>query len=442
MLTIAITGAGPVGLTLARLLLQSSISSQVNITIYEKDASRTSRHSPGGTLDLHPPTGLAAIKKMGLWDEFCKYARFEGEEMRICDLNGTVYIHQTEAPPIEGFEARPEIDRVRLMEVLLESVPNEIIRWDRAVKEVVHEGDRWKLKFEDGSVEGPFDLIVGADGAWSKVRKALTDVEPSYAGICGISGSIDKESAGDKWEHISGMVGKGNNFSYSYGQSAMAQRMGDGTLRCSFYARREREWIEDLKANHDGDDVALKRVLLEKYKDWIADFKQWIVAAKDLWCAPLFELPVGHRFEHKMGLSLCGDAFHLMSPFAGEGVNAGMKDSLDLAATIEKAVTEQTELDSAVKAYEESVFERSVKFMTETLVNKTTMYAQDAPYPFFGVIVGAIAKETGYDLKKGWRSYLPVTRTVYGVCWMVGTFGALRRRITDMLRGKQEAIAV
>jgi len=444
MLTIAITGAGPVGLTLARLLLQSSISSLVDIMIYEKDASQTSRHSLGGTLDLHPPTGLAAIKKMNLWDEFCKHARFEGEELRMCDLNGTVYFHQTEAPQVEGFEARPEIDRVKLMQILLESVPDELIRWGKTVKEAVPEdgSDRWKLRFEDGAVEGPFDLVVGADGAWSKVRKAITDVEPSYAGVCGVTGSIDAKSAGDRWEKISGMVGKGNNFSFSYGQSMMAQRMGDGSLKCAFYAKRDLEWIEGLKAEHAGDDDALKRVLLKEYRDWVDDFKQWIVAAKDLWCAPLFELPIGHKFAHQSRITVCGDSAHLMTPFAGEGLNAGMRDSLDLTAAIEKSLTEETDLDEAVKVWEESMFERSAEFMADTMLNKTGMYAEDAPYSFFASMMTVVAREFGYDLNRGWMAWVPISKTVYGICWTVGTFGAFRRRAKDLFRGQQQGITI
>lgn len=316
MLNIAISGAGPVGCTIARLLLKSSVSSQINLTIFEKDKSRTSRTSLGGTLDLHPPTGLAAIDAMCLSDSFKRYARYEGEELRMCDQNGVVYMHMTEAPQIEGHEARPEIDRVKLMDVLLEGVLEiapEIIKWGRQVKEVVPDDKegQWNVNFEDGSTEGPFDLIIGADGAWSKTRKALTDVEPSYSGIWGVSGHIDEETAGDKWEAISSMVGKGNNFSFSYGRSMVAQRMGDGSLKTSFHGRRDLAWIEDIKRKYAEDDEALRRILLEEYKDWVPEFQQWIKCSTKLWCASLWELPVGQRFKHKKGLTLIGDSAHL-----------------------------------------------------------------------------------------------------------------------------------
>ena len=80
---IAIIGAGPAGLTLARLLHVSEV--KVDLTIYELDASSTSRPDQGGTLDLHTDTGLAAIRKCDLWDSFMKYARPEGEELIFAD---------------------------------------------------------------------------------------------------------------------------------------------------------------------------------------------------------------------------------------------------------------------------------------------------------------------------------------------------------------------
>lgn len=436
MLNIAIVGAGPGGLTLCRLLLQSSISSSLNIVVFEKDASPTSRQSIGGTLDLHPPTGLAAMREMGLWDEFIKHGRFEGEEMRMCDRNGTVYVHQLDAPQVPGIEARPEIDRVRLMEILLASVPPEVVKWGKPVKEVIENGSRHRLKFEDGTIEGPFDLIIGADGAWSKVRKALTDIEPQYSGICTIAGTITNKSAGDRWENISAMIGKGNNFSFSYGISMTGQRLGDRNIKTGFNMKRDLSWINDVKARYGGDQEALKRVLHEEYEDWVPEFKQWINASTGLWCAPFWEFPVGIRFEHKTGLTLMADAAHLMTPFAGEGVNAAMKDALDLSAALQSSLKEKRiDVDIAVRQFEESMFERAKDFMFRTKVSKEGMFAQDAPYSFFVTMVGVVAKEVGWDLNRGLMSWIPVRKLAYAVFWGIGTFGALRRRCWRLMTG-------
>lgn len=173
---IAIIGAGPAGLTLARLLHLSS--SPVTYTVYELSASPTSRIHQGGTLDLHTTTGLAAIKKCQLWDSFQRYARTEGEEMIICDKNWTELVHLK-----GGQRDRPEIDREKLQEILLESLPEEKVVWGRKVVEVTAEG---KIRFEGREeLDGPFDLVVGADGAYSRVRARLHGDKPVYAGVSG-----------------------------------------------------------------------------------------------------------------------------------------------------------------------------------------------------------------------------------------------------------------
>jgi 2-polyprenyl-6-methoxyphenol hydroxylase-like FAD-dependent oxidoreductase len=42
--------------------------------------------------------------------------------------------------------------------------------------------DQNEIELQFGDSKQTFDLVIGADGAWSKVRKLLTDVKPQYSG--------------------------------------------------------------------------------------------------------------------------------------------------------------------------------------------------------------------------------------------------------------------
>ncbi len=199
---IAIIGAGPAGLTLARLLHVTEV--KIDLTLYELDASPTSRPDQGGTLDLHTDTGLAALRKCGLWDSFRKYARYEGEELILADKNATKLFHERGGEKA-GLYDRPEIDRERLKEILLESVPEECVRWGRHLREVTEDG---MLSFDGRQeLEGPFDLIVGADGAWSKVRGRLNGLKPAYSGVSGYEMKIMEPAK--TCPHVDKMVGRG-----------------------------------------------------------------------------------------------------------------------------------------------------------------------------------------------------------------------------------------
>jgi len=77
---IAIIGAGPAGLTLARILYVNNIP----CTVFEKEESREIR-SQGGTLDLHPKAGQAALQQANLWKEYQQHVRYEGQDFVLAD---------------------------------------------------------------------------------------------------------------------------------------------------------------------------------------------------------------------------------------------------------------------------------------------------------------------------------------------------------------------
>jgi 2-polyprenyl-6-methoxyphenol hydroxylase-like FAD-dependent oxidoreductase len=176
---IAIMGAGPGGCMLARLLHQQSIP----CTIFEGEESVDYR-SQGGTLDLRTQTGLQAIKEAGLFPEFKKYARYDGESLLLCDKNKRAWLKRSARKSGEKavITEAPEIDRAALRRILMESVPDGVVRWGMKLKSV--DADL-SLHFVNGVVERDFDLIVGADGAFSKTRQFLSSERPFYTGIGG-----------------------------------------------------------------------------------------------------------------------------------------------------------------------------------------------------------------------------------------------------------------
>jgi 2-polyprenyl-6-methoxyphenol hydroxylase-like FAD-dependent oxidoreductase len=181
---IAIIGGGPCGLTFARFLELAG----VDYVIFERDdpSSSSSASSQGGTLDLHAETGQAALQAAGLKDEFEKLARREAAVYTVHDYLGKNRFSSSdlEGDGEEGKNGRedpdrPEIDRVQLRQILLDSIPAHRVRWGKALKSVERdEGCKstspgaggWVLRFADGETETGFRMIVGADGAWSKVR--------------------------------------------------------------------------------------------------------------------------------------------------------------------------------------------------------------------------------------------------------------------------------
>jgi 2-polyprenyl-6-methoxyphenol hydroxylase-like FAD-dependent oxidoreductase len=156
--SIAIIGAGPGGLTLARILQLKG----VEVKVYERESSIDVR-SQGGTLDLHVESGQYALQTAELFDKFQALCRPEGQDTRIFDKSGIV--HYDEISKENNF-GRPEIDRHDLRQILLESLKANTIAQGHNLQSIesLHNGQH-KLVFNNGMTETA-DLVIGADGAW------------------------------------------------------------------------------------------------------------------------------------------------------------------------------------------------------------------------------------------------------------------------------------
>ncbi|QKX57484.1 uncharacterized protein TRUGW13939_04598 [Talaromyces rugulosus] len=370
-LRIAIIGAGPAGLTLARLLQVKGIP----YTIYDLDAHAYSRDQ-GGTVDLHRRGGQMVLEEAGLLEEFKKLSRPEGEATKLVKYDGTVLVDENveKVKRLEEHQDRPEIDRLVLRQLLLGSLTegNNNIVWGKKLLGVEESNGKIDLQFADG-VEKAFDIVVGADGAWSKVRPFLTDEKPFYSGITAIELWATNVDAQHQW--LSQYVGQGSMFMFDQGRAVISQRNGNNTIRTYAAVKQPETWSNDCGI--DWSKPEAKTQLIEGYFiDCADDLKRVIIDSNDnLVVRSMYMLPVDIKWEPKAGVTLIGDAAHLMTPFAGVGVNIAMVDALDLSRAIASCVDNKENIGTAVSAFEKEMFQRSQMFANKTWKNMQSHFS-------------------------------------------------------------------
>ncbi|CAI6281012.1 unnamed protein product [Periconia digitata] len=392
-LRIAIVGAGPVSLTLAAILHNHNLP----FTVFE---AHSSPRNEGGSLDLHPTTGQTALKEAGLWSAFVKHARPESDVAKVVDLlTGQVYFDQNGPDKPENqdktedelFAGRPEIDRGALSKILLESLPEGSVEWGKKLVDVVPShttpSGKHDLRFTDGTEECGFDLVVGGDGAWSKVRPLLSDVKPGYSGIS-IVEYWHRDISSNPW--LLEYVGAGIMFAAGENCAVISQRQGDNSLRTYACLRAPENFIDTCGIDWQGDASLAQKEFVEKYLGHInEDLQRLVLECKDSGIPrALYELPPLFKFSHREGVTLIGDAAHVMTPFAGIGVNVGMTDSLGLARQIIMASKGQKTLDDAVREYEADLFPRIEEAMQETLHGKESHFTADGSQKMVAMMTG------------------------------------------------------
>lgn len=323
-------------MTLARILHRHGIDA----VVYDREASRSARPQ-GGALDLHPESGQLALAEAGLADRFRSEARPEGEEHRILDPTGRILVHHEPQPG--SFSGRPEIDRSALRDLLLDSLPDDMVAWrHRLVAATPRPDEGWELTFHDGH-RASCDILVGADGARSVVRSLLTDVGLSYVATL-VELSVDDVDR--RHPDLAELVGPGNLWCVGVNQILAAQRLGDGNLRVGISLRAKDRSLDTYRS---------KRALLDLFAGWNPRLTALIEAAE---CAPtprLIEaMPTDTRWTSRPGVTLIGDAAHLMPP-VGEGANQAMLDAAELASRL---AANPADPNSAIRTYEESMFSR------------------------------------------------------------------------------------
>ncbi|MFS4104588.1 FAD-dependent oxidoreductase [Streptomyces sp. PD-S100-1] len=343
---ISVIGAGPGGLTCARILQRHGIP----VTVYDRDTGPHSRDQ-GGTLDLHADHGQIALREAGLLDAFFRLARPEGQEMRRLDASGALTGHLVPEPD-ELF--KPEIDRGQLRDLLLDSLRPGTVRWGRALERVGGPDDGPRLlHFTDGATVET-DLVIGADGASSRVRPAVSPAVPQYTGVSFLEAWFSDVRV--RHPEIAELVGRGSAHAADGERAMFAQRNSGDHIRTYLVQRVPADWIGAGGPAAD-DTEGIRALLLERYAHWGPRLRRMITDNDGPYVhRPIFALPVPHTWRPSPTVTLLGDAAHLMPPL-GVGVNLAMLDASDLALALAHAA----DVDGALRAYEKTMLPRSVE---------------------------------------------------------------------------------
>ncbi|KAJ7902035.1 hypothetical protein B0H14DRAFT_3724328 [Mycena olivaceomarginata] len=344
--SIAIVGAGIGGLACARILQLQNIS----VTVYEREPTVSSRQQ-GGSLDMHSDSGFKVLEMAQLVDEFKKVARYDDQNIKIVGIDGTVHFGELERLEETAGE-RPEVDRVQLRQLFLDSLKPGTVKWNHGVSKVVQDGnDKAIVHFLESTLEPATAHGLAFD-------PPVSSTIPEYSGVA----YVDIFLRGVEKDHpnVAAFVKGGLVMVLGDNKGIIAQRNSNDVVRVYAAFRKPLAWFDEvgLKSLVEAERHAEAReLLLKQFEGWCPEatsFLQLPYVSLDI--RPLYTLNQ-HGWDTNPHITILGDAAHV--PFS-EGANNAMLDGAELATVIADNLSANADSwQKAIKGFEDQMQSRA-----------------------------------------------------------------------------------
>lgn len=335
---VAIIGAGLSGLTLAISLHHQGIPCH----IYElRDPSvRTS-----GALMLSP-NALRILDNLGLYNRL----KVQGYNFETVDYKNhdqiTTDVYYLGQEKLYGYKALRIYRQTLLTELRAEAQTLQIpITYGVKFSHIICEDEDGVSFAFTNCTTGSADILIGADGIHSTVRKYLhPEVVPKYSGMVAITCALER----NKLQYPAGMSEETYSMPVAIydkpGAFVMAPQNVDGS---EVLAGTQRAWPEQDRAGWDAL-LADRAGLLQLFKAGYAEWPEIVQSALDnvnletlsIW--PYYVVPKMENWSSDMArVVILGDAAHAIPPTAGQGASQGFEDAFTLATLLPEVLKEQ-----------------------------------------------------------------------------------------------------
>ena len=289
---------------------------------------------------------------------------------------------------MSGAGKRPEIERGPLRDLLLDSLQPDTVQWDHKLQSAAFAGEQVLLQFA-GKPAVPADIVIGSDGANSRLRGLLTSIRPTYVGVSLVEGVVP--AAKQTIPALSDLLG---------GAALIAlggeRTIGMGTkpdASVLFYAGLKTDGVvvrQTLESAISADQrVAWFRA---NFQGWNPLWEPLFGEAASLVWRPLLVCP--ERSALGVETQCDADRRRRARDAARTRVKAVNMAMLDVLVLSKLLLDEKTPA-VAIAAYEAEMFARMRHMMTDTMMNTEMFYAPDAAERVVGLFRKFGAAEAG-----------------------------------------------